>query len=134
MNGKGHCSSRKLLVVSAESFLIDFQKTEQKRIKQPGAQPLRGRWGGGARKNQTPNQKSSRNFSFIHQRYCFLRLFRNFTVFTEQTTIFGQLMATFTFSNYIGEQIILRGEIFNAGPSEKFLFVDHPKSITIKSV
>ena len=56
---------------------------------------------------------------------------RNFTSFTVYATIFGQFMAVF-FLTTQEKQITSRwtfskGPIFNAGPSEKFLFVDHPK-------
>ena len=41
-----------------------------------------------------PNQARSTNFSFKRQGYCFLPMFRNYTVYG---TIFGQFMMTFYF-------------------------------------
>ena len=58
---------------------------------------------------------------------------RNFTIFTVYDTIFRQFMVAFHFfSNYVGKQItscwtFWECPILHAIPSEKFLFVDHPK-------
>ena len=82
---------------------------------------------------QFPNQTRSNSFSFKHQGYCFLRVFRNFTIFTVYTTIFGQFTAAFHFF------ILRRGNrSLPIAPSgkvrcvtldllKKFLIVDHPK-------
>ena len=57
---------------------------------------------------------------------------RNFTVLTVCATIFRQFMAAFHFLLLHMEKDhftldILNSPILNVGPSEKFVFVDHPK-------
>ena len=101
---------------------------------------------GGARETmspllQFPNQARSRIFSFKHQRYWFLRMFRNYTdqkfhkfyrVCYNFWTIYGG-----NFSNYIREQItsrstFLKGPILNAGLF--FLWTIQKKTIMNESL
>ena len=87
---------------------------------------------------QFSNQARSNSFSFKHQRYCFLRVFRNYAdrksnnfyrVCYNFWTTYG---VVFIFSNYIREKITPRwtfwkSSILTAEPSGKLLIVDHPK-------
>ena len=87
---------------------------------------------------QFPYQTRSTNFSFLHQEYCFLPMFRNYTdqkfhniyrVCYNFWTIYGSISF---FLTTMGKQITSRwtfykGPILNARASEKFLFVDHLK-------
>ena len=53
---------------------------------------------------------------------------KNFTVFAVYATIFGQFTVAFHFSNYTGEiDCFRKAPILNAGPSSKFVIVDHLK-------
>ena len=112
-----------------------------------GALPLYGRVecrGTMADPLQFSNQTSSNSFSFKHQEYCFIEVLygpeiiplctdqkcHNFyRVYCNFWTIYGGF--TF-FLNTLGKQITSRrtsekGPILKAGPTEKFLIVDHLK-------
>ena len=57
---------------------------------------------------------------------------QKFHIFTVYVTILDNSWGLFIFSNYIGEidhftWTFWKGPIFNAGPSEKFPFLDNPK-------
>ena len=88
---------------------------------------------------QFPNQTKSKSFSFKHYGYCFSRMFRNHT--GPEISQFLPCVLQFLdnlwrlfifFFNYMGEidhftWTFWKGPTLNTGPSEKFLFVDHPK-------
>ena len=84
----------------------NFAKFTGKQLCQQG----RSHWGEGSRVAPFNFQTKTRstNFSFKHQGYCFLPMFRNYTdrnfaIFTVYATIFGKLWRLFIFSNYLGE-------------------------------
>ena len=87
---------------------------------------------------QFPNQTRSNSFRFKHQGYCLLCVFRNykdqkFHKFCRLCYNFWTIYDGFSFFlSTQGKQITLRqtfrkSPILNAGPTEKFLIVDHPK-------
>ena len=84
------------------------------------------------------NQARSTNFSLKHQEYCFLPWFRNYTDHKFYNIYrvcwyFWKIYGGFSFFLTTKEECFTwrwtfwKGPILNAGPSEKFLYVDHPK-------
>ena len=87
---------------------------------------------------QFPNQTRSKIFSLTQKGYCFLRMFRNYSGqkfhnFYSACYSFWTIYGGFSFFLTMqGKWISSRwtswkGPISNAEPSDKFLFVNHPK-------